>query len=317
MTRNLSLAAAAVALLGCGRSPGAPAPTPSARASAAPSASSAPVASASAGAPAPAGAATGLGGVLQAQASCRAIAVKGTVKAASGQALVVGTSLDRTGWLDLGPGASVAVKNTETARELVFDGPARVLPCDRGEERFVVPEGHVGTTTWAGARPGAEVLLATPFGAVRYGNAKLRVDVDAKGLTVSSDSGDAWVWAAGAAHEEKIPEGKRFENRGHPSEVKALVADCEKHAEDAETRARAVLVPAKSAAPLGVRAAEHVRARKAARASCAIAAAAVQTAKTDADKDALGRRVSYAEARWRSVPPLRSSDDPAQKDESR
>jgi hypothetical protein len=239
-----------------------------------------------------------------APAKCRAIAVKGTVTATGGAPLVLGASLDRAGWVDLADGATLAVKNAETSRELVFAGPARLLPCDRGEERFLMPEGGAQTSTWAGARPGAEVLIATPFGTVRYGDAKLDVHVDPKALTVTSEIGDAWVWLGGAAAEEKIPAGKRFEKRGHAPDVKGLVADCEKRAEDAETRARAVLVPGASSAPLGARAAEHVRARKAARLSCASAASAVQTAKTDADKDALGRRVSYADARWRSVPPL-------------
>ena len=67
------------------------------------------------------------------------------------------------------------------------------------------------------------------------------------------------------------------------------------------------------AAPLGARAAEHVRARKAARSSCAIAEAAVETAKTAAEKDELRRRLTYADARWRSVPPT----EPAEKVESR
>ena len=85
------------------------------------------------------------------------------------------------------------MKNTETTRELVFDGPASLLACERGEERFLLTSGDVHTTTWAGARPGAEVLLGTPFGAVRYGDAKLDVHVDEKGLLVASEVGDAWV----------------------------------------------------------------------------------------------------------------------------
>jgi hypothetical protein len=237
------------------------------------------------------------------KALCRALAVKGTVTAAGGTPLVTGDGLGHAGYVELAEGGSLTVKNTETSRELSFSGPARVLPCERGEERFVLPFGAVETTTWAGARPGADVLIATPFGAVRYGDAKLEVHADSKGLTVASAAGDAWVWLGGAAAEQKIPDGKRFESRGRAPDVKALVTDCETRAGEAESRARAVLVPGKSTAPLGTRAAEHVRARKAARLSCAVAAAAVQTAKTDAEKDELGRRVSYAEARWRSVPP--------------
>jgi hypothetical protein len=310
--RRASLAIA-VALAGCGRHTDAPSPAASTGTLAAPSVSAARAEAApSANAEPSADMATGR--TLLSPGACRAIAVKGTVTGKGGVPLVTGDALDRTSWFSAKAGASIAVKNTETSRELVFHGPAEVLPCEHGEERFLMTEGHVETATWAGARPGAEVLIATPFAAVRYGDAKLDVSVDAKGLTVTSDTGDAWVWLAGAASEEKIPGGKRFEKRGRAPDVKTLVADCEKRAEDAESRARAVLVPGNSAAPLGVRAAEHVRARKAARASCAIAAAAVQTSQAEVDKDSLGRRVSYADARWRSVPPRVSS---AQKVESR
>jgi hypothetical protein len=195
----------------------------------------------------------------------------------------------------------------------VFDGPASLLACERGEERFLLTSGDVHTTTWAGARPGAEVVLGTPFGALRYGDAKLDVHVDDKGLLVTSEVGDAWVELPRGAGEEKIPAGKRKRFPGHAPDVKALVGDCEKRAEEAETRARAVLAPGRNAPPLGTRAAEHVRARKAARASCAIAAAAVETAQTSAERDDLRRRVTYADARWRSVPPTA----PTEKTESR
>jgi hypothetical protein len=251
------------------------------------------------------------------------------VTESDGQPLTTGASLDRAGTLTLSAGASIAVKHTETSRELVFSGPGRLLACDRGEERFLLAVGRVQTATWAGARPGAEVLVATPFGAVRYGDAKLDVRVDGRGLTVFSEIGDAWVLPSLASlSEEKVPAGRRLEKRGPVPDVKALVADCEKRAGDAEARAREVLVPGHGAASLGVRAAEHVRARKTARASCAIAAASLLSSATaadvqkDAPKDAnkanekteLGRRVAYADARWRSVPPR---VDPAQKVESR
>jgi len=128
------------------------------------------------------------------------------------------------------------------------------------------------------------------------------VHLDDKGLTVASDVGDAWLELPLGAGEEKITGGKRFTRQGRAPDVKALVGDCEKRAADTEARAREVLAPGRNAAPLGTRAAAHVRARKAARASCAIAAAAVEMAKTPAVKDELKRRVAYAEARWRSVP---------------
>lgn len=331
-----AFAAFALALGACGRHGGAPSPAGSA--SARPRAAEEASARAAAVAPSATGSSEGTGTgptLLPMAIGCRAIAVHGNVTTADGKPLALNASLTTAGVLTLSPGASVAVKHTETARELVISGPGRVLPCERGEERFLLTEGRAQTATWAGARPGAEVLIATPLGAIHYGDAKLEVRVDAHRLTVLSDVGDAWVLPSLAASEEKVPAGKRFEKRGPLPDVKALVVECEKRAEDAEARARAVLVPGRGAASLGVRAAEHVRARKAARAACAIAAASVLSledapdaanaphgpdakqpnkAHNATEKTELGRRVAYADARWRSVPPR---VDPAQKVESR
>jgi hypothetical protein len=55
---------------------------------------------------------------------------------------------------------------------------------------------------------------------------------------------------------------------------------------------------------LGARAAEHVRARQAARGACAVAEAALGTMKTGPDKEALAAEVAAAEARWRAVPQM-------------
>jgi hypothetical protein len=312
------VAAVAFALGACDRRGGAPAPAASAAASARP----APEPAASAASPAKSAASSAEAAdtsqpFLAEAGRCRAIAVHGTVTAADGKPLTPNASLERTGVLTLLPDASVAVKHTETSRELVFSGKGRVLPCERGEERFLLNEGRARTTTWAGARPGAEVLVATPFGAIRYGDAKLDVRVDSRMLTVVSEIGDAWVLPALSSSEEKVPAGRRFEKRGPAPDVKALVAECEKRAEDAEARARAVLVPGSGAAPLGVRAAEHVRARSSARASCAIAAASILSLETAPEKAELGGRLASADARWRGIPSHTPQLGPAPKVESR
>ena len=235
--------------------------------------------------------------------TCRAIALRGRVTTAAGQALEVGAVLDGVGWLDLAKGSDLTVKHATTARELRFTGPGRIAPCDRGEERFLIASGRVQTETWAGARPGAEVILGTPYGAIRYGDARLDVRVDARGLGVVSTTGDAWLdRASGEAETEKVSSGGRGEWRGPPLDVKALVARCESAAETADARARAVLTPPDLALPLGARAAEHVQARKAARAACVIAAATLGTVKMGPDRDALARAVEAAEVRWRAVP---------------
>jgi hypothetical protein len=225
----------------------------------------------------------------------------------NGVALPPDAALDRPAWLELAKGASMTVKHAVTAREVTFVGPGRVLPCDRGEERFLVTGGSVRTVTWAGARPGAEVLIGTPLGAIRYGDAKLAIEVTPGGLKVASAGGDAWVEdAVGSGATEKVPGGAHHAwNRPSTGvDVKALVARCEGAAAEAETRAREVLAPNGSMPTLGARAAEHVRARQAARAACAVAAAAVGTMKSGPDRDAHGSAVAAAEQRWRAVPQM-------------
>jgi hypothetical protein len=218
-----SIAAVAFALGACSRHGDAPTPTGSASAHPHPAAES----SARAAAQPPASASSegpGTGPTLLPPANgCRAIAVHGNVTTADGTPLALNASLGGTGMLTLAPDASVAVKHTETARELVFSGPGRVLPCERGEERFLLAEGRAQTATWAGARPGAEVLVATPLGAIRYGDAKLDLHVDVRGLTVVSEIGDAWVVPSLSPSEEKVPAGKTFKRRGPFPYVKAVV----------------------------------------------------------------------------------------------
>jgi hypothetical protein len=226
----------------------------------------------------------------------------------NGRALVTSAPLDRDDWLDLDAGARLAIEHTETSRELTFLGKGRVLPCASGEERFYVVRGGVRTAAAAGARPGAEVLVATPFGVVRYGDARLDITVDAHGIAVRADQGDAWLESANGdasgIAEEKIPAGKRLERKGLTVDVKSLLHICEVTAEAAEARARNVLHPGDTdrAAPLGVRAAEHVKARRTARYACAIAEATLGTVEIGGDRDALAQSLGRAEARFLGVP---------------
>jgi hypothetical protein len=110
--------------------------------------------------------------------SCRVLTLTGKATTASGAPVERGAPLDGRAWIDLPRDAALTVKHTSTGRELTLTGPAHFLPCDHGEERYVVTLGRVATTTWAGARPGVEVLLATPFALVRYGDARLEVTVE-------------------------------------------------------------------------------------------------------------------------------------------
>jgi hypothetical protein len=237
--------------------------------------------------------------------------VKGIVTREDGTKVVTGDLLDRPLWLTVAPGAELAVKHTDTTRELVFHGPATLLPCERGEERFLVIRGRAVTAASAGARPGAEVLIGTPIGAVTYGDGKLDVRVESDHLSVRADVGDASIFGTDAPPADgagepgkKVPTGKSDDLKAAALDVKALVATCDASATASEARGREVLGSG-SALPLGVRAAAHARARKAARIHCAIAEAALGTLENGEKHDDLARVVSRAEARWRGLPSLR------------
>jgi len=258
--------------------------------------------------------------VLAPAKNCRAIDVKGRVADESDQPIATSASLDRAVWLDMGPKAILAVKDTETGRELVFTGPGRVRPCVGGEERFYMARGEVRTTAAAGARPGAEVLVATPHGVVRYGDARLDIKASPGEISIRADMGDAWFEVPSAdgsgITEEKIATGKRLLRKGLTVDVKALVSTCEATAKVAEERARIVLKPGPTerATPLGERTAEHMRARRTARFACALAGAALGTVENVGDRDAFDQTLGRAEARLRGVP---NKPSDAEKSESR
>jgi hypothetical protein len=265
------------------------------------------------GAPAPSGSATAEAApdLAPPTKACRALTVKGVVTREDGQKVVTGDLLDHPLWLTMAPGAELAVKHTETTREVVFHGPAKLLPCERGEERFMITLGHALTAATAGARPGAEVLIGTPLGAVTYGDGKLDIQVEKNGLSVRADAGEAYIFGTDAPPADgtgeagkKVPAGKRDDVKAAAVDVKALVATCDASATASEARGREVLGSG-SPLPLGVRAAAHARARKAARIHCAIAEAALGTLENGEKRDDLARVVSRSEARWRGLPSLR------------
>jgi hypothetical protein len=110
---------------------------------------------------------------------------------ASGAVPGVGELLTGDAWLDLPASVELALKHTETTRELSLIGPGRFLACPAGKEAVIVARGSVSTTPGPGARAGAEVELATPLGLVHYSDAKLRLDVSDKALTLEVEQGAA------------------------------------------------------------------------------------------------------------------------------
>jgi hypothetical protein len=249
------------------------------------------------------------------RAACRALAVTGLVTV-DGVPLALASLLDGAHWIELAAGSSVALRHTQTSREFKLIGPGRALPCRDGSEQILLAAGQLSTSKNLGVRPGAEVLIATPEGVVRYGDAALDLEFGEKGLLVRVKQGEAWL--------EPEERGKpRFENpvrsgtearlpRTSPK-AESLVNACQRAAETAEGSARRVLgaldpkAPASAArgAPdesLGARAAAHMRERSKARTACAIAAAAAFSERDPAIRQRLSGSVARADELWQSVP---------------
>jgi hypothetical protein len=266
-----------------------PTPAPSASASSAPS--PAPVANAPF--------------VPRPVAGCRALAVKGQVTLGDA-GVVTGSLLDGDRWLTLASGAALSIKHTQSGRELELVGPATAMVCRRGAEQVLLAAGQVRTSAGMGARPGAEVLIATPTGTIRYGDAGLDADVGPRSLRVNVKQGEVWL-------EPEALGSPPFSNplhppKGHatlsarPLDTKKLLESCETAAKRAEAGARAVVNPGPDAGPLGERVSAHVKERAEARAACAVAAAATGLVSDPAERQSLWTAVTRWEGLWQSVP---------------
>ncbi len=189
-----------------------------------------------------------------------------------------GDLLDGSRFVDLSAGTSLKVKHSATLRELTLSGPGRFRPCPNGEEAVLVTSGTVVTVAGPGARAGAEVTLATPFGVAHYGDAALKLDVTDRGLTLAVSHGT--VAFGGRADGEP----KTKEELGGPSgrlkvegevDPRALAERCFAALAAAAPDGGRAAGPADAGrAPLGAWAVERLRARKAARLACARAEAA-------------------------------------------
>lgn len=243
---------------------------------------------------------------LPAKGACRALLVTGKANA-EGAPINLGTLLDGEHWVELEAGATVALRHTLTSREFKLIGPGRILPCRAGTEQILIAVGRLSTSANLGVRPGAEVLIATPLGTVRYGDAALDVESGENGLLVRVKQGEAWL--------EPEDRGKpSFKNPVHSDgearlvarhgDEKTLVDACQAAAQTAQESAERVLGPgAKSAeGSLGARAAAHMRDRAKARVACAMAAAAVGGVSDPAEKQTLSASVVHADELWQSVP---------------
>lgn len=235
---------------------------------------------------------------------CRAIRVSGEAKVGDAP-LASGELLDGEAWVSLAKDASVALKHTATGRELTIAGPALFRACRRGREQVLLARGKVEAGTGMGARPGAEVLIATPLAAIRYGDAELSLMLDDKKLSLAVRAGQVEV--------EPQPEkpGKTLKSPLHAKDKltlplgkpdpQALMAHCKQAAEAAETSARRV-GDRSAPEPLGERAQAHVRARKQARVACTVAASATGLVADPGERAGLWADALRWEGLWESIP---------------
>lgn len=205
--------------------------------------------------------------------------------------------------IELETGSQLHFKHTASGREWTVRGPARLVPCVDGEEEIILALGSLRAELGAGLRPGAEVLVGTPFGGVRYAHAQAEIVVSAAGLRVEASAGEVWLRAAEPAPERRVS-GTLRRSKAERLQPAQAVESCARAAAEAETLAESVL--AAGEAGLGKRAAAHVRARKLARSRCASATATVLGSVPESELAARLRELDTYRRAWRRVPASKS-----------
>lgn len=214
-----------------------------------------------------------------AKAPCRVGAGTGTLEAPA-QPLRARSELDGKRFVSLAAGERLSVRHERTTRELTLAGPGRFLPCARGEEQVLVVEGGVTSALGVGAHAGGEVVIATPFGLVRYADAAVDVKVAPSRLSLRVAAGDV-VFDAPPGKPGAEPKPKTL--RGPKG-----ILDATKRADAALTLERCLSARATSQklekpprpsgsarAPLGSWAVASFEARRGARLACALARAVI------------------------------------------
>jgi len=240
---------------------------------------------------------------------CRVMSVSGKA-ARAGAPLRAGDTLDQQLPVELGEASTLHLVHTASARQWTLRGPARLFACDRGAEEIVLALGSLRTEPGSGVRPGAEVWVGTPYGSLRYSDARAEIGVTPEALSVRVSSGEVWFTplVAEPLAERALASGTTtFPARTHRLAYDAARERCEHSASAADSLAIALLEP--SQRTLGERAREHVRARQTAHASCSGALAVLLAGDPGASSGTLddAARAGYAElARfdrlWRDVP---------------
>jgi hypothetical protein len=230
------------------------------------------------------------------------MSASGEVSQDSGQPIHPGAALTGSQLLELGVKAKVHIKHVESGREWTVEGPARLIPCAGGEEEIFLGQGTLRTELGAGVRPGAQVLIGTPFGSVGYADARAELIVTERELRLVASAGEAWLTPADPAAAPVRVSGASPMRRSERARLAAVpaLASCAKAAAESENQAKALLLPSEQA--LGERASAHVRERQRARTLCAGAAAAVLQQTRGAELAARLRELDAHRASWRRVP---------------
>lgn len=195
------------------------------------------------------------------------------------------------------------IKHAASGREIIVEGPGRVLPCRGGEEQLLVSSGRVRSVPGAGVRPGAEVWLVTPWGVVRYGDAALELGVSERTLTVTVSGGQAATDpAAGVTTLPKTVAGPGGKARATGKPNPARQAEACQRAAVAAQKSAAVLLADRPGPDLGRHARDQLEDRRRARAACAMALSAADRVSDAAQQGRLRDQLARAESLWRAVP---------------
>jgi hypothetical protein len=228
------------------------------------------------------------------------MSASGEVSQAAGQPIHAGATLTGSQLLELGAGAKVHFKHVESGREWTVQGPARLVPCAGGEEEIFLGQGTLRTELGAGVRPGAQVLIGTPFGSVGYADARAELVVTERELRLVASAGEVWLTPADPAAPPVRVSGVQPLRRSERLAAAPALASCARAATESENQAKALLLPSDRA--LGERASAHVRERQRARSLCASAAATVLQQTRGEELAARLRELDAHRASWRRVP---------------
>ena len=253
-----------------------------------------------------------------------------TASAASGDAgsnvLARDMQIPEGDWIDIAAGAKVTAKSPRTLRETTFDGPARVRPCVDHDEEAWLTGGTFTAVSPGNESPGAEELVVTPVGVVRYVSATFTARVERRAVSVKVGGGSTFVLVPPFATLKDAPDAGAPDagggawvraDSGFSGTLAANVADdkipaaavlaCKNAAAATKAIATELMAPDASIAALGGR---HTESRRLSHGLCSIARLVVakmpddkpSAPKTPTSKSSLEDAVDAAEKDWRTLP---------------